>query len=143
VRVEGAAGERSSAVFAAVNMDAGDIIAVSEGVLLSGTWTWVFRTKRNWVGWREKSALAGLLCASGAVVLDLILTVVMHFRGDSNLAAIIFLAAFLAGILLGTAGIVLGILSKGTPKIAALIWSSVVLATTGATIFGMIVGMTQ
>jgi hypothetical protein len=35
---------------------------------------------------------------------DLILTIVMHFKGNSNFAGIFFLATIIAGILLGLAG---------------------------------------
>ena len=124
-------------------MGAGDIIAVSEGVLLAGTWAWVLRVKRVWSGWREKSALSGLMCATVAVVADLVLTVVMHFRGDSTFAAILFVAAVVAGLLLGTAGIVLGFLGSGTPKVAALIWSCVVLLSVAITVVVTMLAMTQ
>jgi hypothetical protein len=117
-------------------LDFGDIIAISESVLLVGTWAWVLRVKRVWSGWREKSALSGFLCATIAVVFDVILTVEMHFRGDGNFAAILFVVAVVAGLLLGTAGIVLGFLGKGTPKVAALVWSCVVLLSVAITVVG-------
>jgi hypothetical protein len=124
-------------------MGIGDLIASSEGIFLAGTWAWVLRIKRNWIGWREKSALCAFLCASAAVVLDLILTAVMHFRSESNFAAIFFLATIVAGILLGAAGITLAIMSKGTPKLAALIWSLIVLLSTGATILELMITIWQ
>ena len=124
-------------------VDIGDIIAISEGVLLVGTWAWVLRVKRVWSGWREKAALAGFLCATVSVVCDLVLTVVMHHRGDGTFAAILFMVAVVAGLLLGTAGIVLGFLGKGTPKVAALVWSSVVLLLVGITVVGTMMTMTQ
>jgi len=124
-------------------IDIGDIIAISEGVLLVGTWAWVLRVKRVWSGWREKAALAGFLCATVSVVCDLVLTVVMHHRGDGTFAAILFMVAVVAGLLLGTAGIVLGFLGKGTPKVAALVWSSVVLLLVGITVVGTMMTMTQ
>jgi hypothetical protein len=115
------------------NMDAGDIVAISEGLLLAGTWALVLRVKRKWSGWREKAALWGFLCASVAIVADLILTVVMHFRGESTFAALLFLATVIAGVLLGFAGFVLGILGRGTPRFASLAWSSVTLLSLAAT----------
>ena len=115
-------------------MDFGDIIAISEGVLLTGTWTWVLRNKRGWLGWREKSALGGLLCASVAILLDLILTAVMHFRGESDFAGVFFLATMVAGLFLGVAGFVLGIAGRGSPRIASLIWSCVTLLSTAITV---------
>jgi hypothetical protein len=117
-------------------MDAGDIIAISEGVLLAGTWAWVLRVKRVWSGWREKSALAGFVCATIAIAADFVLIVVMHFRGASRFAAILFMLAVVAALLLGTAGIVLGFLGKGTLKIPALVWSCVVLLSVAITVIG-------
>jgi hypothetical protein len=119
-------------------VDVGDIIALSEGILFAGTWIWVLRAKRSWIGWREKSAFFGFLCVSLAVILDLFLTAVMHLRGDSNFAATLFTVTFIAGILLSIAGMVLAIMGKGTPKVATLIWSALVLISAGATVVVMV-----
>jgi hypothetical protein len=124
-------------------IETGDIIAISEGILLAGTWAWVLRVKRAWSGWREKAALAGFLCATLSVVCDLVLTVVMHYRGDGTLAATLFMVAVVAGLLLGTAGVVLGFLGKGTPKVAALTWSGLVLLSVAITVVGTMMAMTQ
>jgi hypothetical protein len=124
-------------------MDTGDFIAISEGVLLAGTWAWVLRVTRVWSGWREKAALAGFLCATISVVCDLVLTVVMHYRGDGTLAAALLMVAVVAGLLLGTAGIVLGFLGKGTPKVAALVWSSLVLLSVAITVVSSMMAMTS
>ncbi len=124
-------------------MDAGDIIAISEGVLLVGTWAWLLRGKRVWAGWREKAALSGFLCATISVVCDLVLTVVMHFRGGNPFAATLFVVAVVAGLLLGTAGIVLGFLGQGTLKIPALVWSCVVLLSVAITVVGTVMAVTQ
>lgn len=124
-------------------MDAGDIIAISEGVLLVATWAWVLRVKRVWAGWREKAAFAGFLCATISVVCDLVLTAVMHFRGDNPFAATLFVVAVVAGLLLGTAGIVLGFLGKGTLKIPAIVWSCVVLLSVAITVVGTMMAVTQ
>ena len=124
-------------------MDAGDIIAISESVLLAGTWAWVLRVKRVSSGWRAKAAFAGFLCATISVVCDLVLTVVMHFRGDNPFAATLFVVAVVAGLLLGTAGVVLGFLGKGTLKIPALVWSCVVLLSVAITVVGSMRAMTQ
>ena len=115
-------------------IETGDIIAISQAVLLAGTWAWVLRIKHVWPGWREKSALAGFLCATIAVISDLLLIVVLHFRGDSTLASALFVVAVVAGLLLGTAGIVLGFLGKGIPKAAALVWSCLVLISVAITV---------
>lgn len=118
-------------------MDTGDVIAVSEGVLLAGTWGYVLHAKRSWSGWREKSALSGFVCVSLAIASDLILTVVMHFRGESTFAAVFFMGTMAAGALLGIAGFILGILGKGTPRIAAVVWSCVTLIVIAATVLLM------
>ncbi len=136
-------GQPPSAVHPIQIMDTGDIVAISEGILLAGTWAWVLRVKRVWSGWREKTAFAGFLCATISVVCDLVLTVVMHYRGDGTLAATLFMVAVVAGLLSGTAGIVLGFLGKGTPKVAALVWSSLVLLSVAITVVGTMMAMTQ
>jgi len=133
----------ASAVHPIQIMDAGDIIAISEGVLLVGTWAWLLRVKRVWSGWREKAAFSGFLCATIAVVCDLVLTVVMHFRGDNKFAATLFVVAVVAGLLLGTAGIVLGFLGKGTAKVAALVWSCLVLLSVAITVVDTMQRVTQ
>jgi hypothetical protein len=124
-------------------IESSDIIAISEGVLLAGTWAWVLRVKRVWSGWREKAALSGFLCATISVVCNLVLTVVMHFRGDNPFAATLFVVAVVAGLLLGTAGIVLGFLGKGTLKVPALVWSCVVLLSVAITVVGSMMAMTR
>jgi hypothetical protein len=62
-----------------------------------------------------------------AILLDLILTAVMLFRGESDFAGALFLATMTAGLVLGVAGLVLGTVGRGTPRIASLIWSCVTL----------------
>ena len=116
-------------------LDSGDIFAISEGVLLGATWAWTLRVKREWHGWREKAALFGFVSASIAIFADLILTVVMHFRGESMFAGVLFLVTAVGGSLLGLAAMILGIVGKGTPRIAALAWSLVILGTAVATLF--------
>jgi hypothetical protein len=124
-------------------IETGDIIAISEVVLLAGTWAWVLRAKRVWSGWREKSALSGFVCATIAVVADLVLTVEMHYRGHDTFAATLFMVAVVAGLLLGTAGIVLGFFGKGNLKIPALVWSCVVLLSIAITVVGTKMAITQ
>jgi hypothetical protein len=117
-------------------LDTGDIVVFSEGLLMAGTWAWVFRLKKSWTGWREKSALWGLICATLAIALDLALTVVMQVQADSNFAIQFLLVVFIAGIVLAVAGLTLGALGKGTPKLAALLWSLEILIATGVTVVG-------
>jgi len=45
--------------------------------------------------------------------------------------------------LLGTAGVVLGFLGKGTPKIAALIWSGLNLLSVAITVVGSMLAITR
>jgi hypothetical protein len=105
-------------------LDFGDILAISEGAVLVGTWAWVLHNNGPD---GEKSSLGGLFCASMAILLDLILTAVMLFRGESDFAGALFLATMTAGLVLGVAGLVLGTVGRGTPRIASLIWSCVTL----------------
>ncbi|HEY6372014.1 MAG TPA: hypothetical protein VIX37_15670 [Candidatus Sulfotelmatobacter sp.] len=67
----------------------------------------------------------------------------MHYRGDGSFAPALLVIAVVAGLLLGTAGIVLGFLGKGTPKIAALVWSSLVLLSVAITVVGTMRAITQ
>ena len=85
----------------------------------------------------------GFVCATISVVCDLVLTVVMHFRGDNPFAATLFVVAVVAGLLLGTAGIVLSFLGKGALKIPALVWSCVVLLSVAITVVGTMHAVTQ
>ena len=76
-----------------------------------------------------------MLCATIATIADLLLTVVMHYRGSSIFAAQFFIATVISGVVLGVAGIVLGgTLGRGTPRVAALLWSLVVLASIAFTV---------
>jgi hypothetical protein len=76
-----------------------------------------------------------MLCATAATIAALLLTAVMHYRGGSIFAAQFFIAAVVSGMLLGVAGIVLGgALGRGTPRVAALLWSLVVLASIAYTV---------
>ena len=117
-----------------ITVDAGDIIAICEGILLAGTWAWSLRMKRVWSGWREKSSLWALLCASFAILADLILTLVMHFRGESTFAAMLFIVTLVAALLLGIAGVVLGVLGRGSPRIAGLVWSGLTLFSVASSV---------
>jgi hypothetical protein len=118
-----------------ITIDAGDIVAICEGALLAGTWVWALRVKRSWSGWREKSALLALLCATVAVLADLGLTIVMHFRGENTFVGMLFLVALVGSLLLGTAGIVFGILGRGSPRIAGLLWSCLTLISVASSVF--------
>ena len=124
-------------------MDAGDFVALAEGVLLAGTWAWVLRAKHPRSGWRQHSALWSLICASIAILSDIILTVVMHYRGETTLAAILFLTTLVASLLLGLAGIVLGFLGRGSPRVAGLLWSCVTLCSIAASVLLAVMGYSQ
>jgi hypothetical protein len=117
-----------------ITVDPGDMVAVCEGFFLAATWVWILRAKRKWPGWREKLSLYALLCASVSILADLILTSTMHFRGDSTFTAELFVATLVASLLLGVAGIVLAFLGRGSPRIAALIWSGLTLFSVAASV---------
>jgi hypothetical protein len=59
---------------------------------------------------------------------------IMHFRGESAFAAIFFLIALIASLLLGVGGIVLGVLGRGSPRIAGLLWSCVTLISVASSV---------
>ncbi len=124
-------------------MDAGDFVAIAEGVLLAATWAWALRERRPRTVGRQHSALWSLICASIAILSDIILTVVMHYRGETTLAAILFLNTLVASLLLGLAGIVLGILGRGTPRVAGLLWSCVTLCSIAASVLLAVMGYSQ
>gem|GEM_PF-2622291 len=117
-------------------MNKGDVVALLEAIALMGTWYWVLRRPITFDGRRRKFAIFGLGFASLAVISDLILTVVMHFHQnpDDIFAAKAFLAGFLVSIPSALAGLICGIVGKGTPRIAAIIWSTLMLALATATL---------
>jgi hypothetical protein len=115
-------------------VDAGDFIAVAEAFLLAGTWAWALRRKRVWVGWREKSALSALICATVAALADSMLILVLHSHSNSTSTGITFVIALVASLLLGMAGLVLGMLGKGIPRMAGTIWSAVTLLSVAVSV---------
>jgi hypothetical protein len=118
-------------------LEAGDFVAISEGVALAGTWFWVLRRKVDRIGMRRRLATYAFGTASMSVVFDLILTVILHFHQnpDDAVAGLAYVVLFPLGIVTALAGLVLGLVAKGVPRIAAIAWSLVMLATGAVTVF--------
>ena len=60
------------------------MIALLDKVALAGTWCWILRRRITFNGIRQKLAVADLILASISVILDLVLTLVMHFHNNSD-----------------------------------------------------------
>lgn len=125
-------------------MNVPGIIALSEGALaifMAGTWWWVFHQQNVYVGWRRTASLVGLALPTVALVVELVLAAVVHFRpldaldaaslrgGWSAFAGRLWVWSLIATGLLSFCGLVLGILGKGNPRVAAVLWSSLVLGS--------------
>ena len=121
-------------------MDTGDAITFLETVALAGTWYWALRRPISFDGNRRKLAVLGLGFASLAVLLDLTLTIIMHFHSnpDDVFAAKVFLVVFMLVTLSALAGLICGIVGKGTPRVAAIIWSTLMLAFSAVTLLQLV-----
>ena len=117
-------------------MDTGDYVALAEAVGLAGTWLWVLRRNVERQEIRRKLALYAFGAASLSIILDLILTVILHFHQnpDDDIAARAWLILFPSGALTALIGLVLGLIGKGTPRIAAVVWSLVMLISVAITV---------
>lgn len=121
------------------------IVATSEGALavfMAGTWWWLLRQQVVYVGWRRTASLAGLALPSLALIVELMLAaVILHYGsvdaldaatrrgGWSALGGRLWMGSFLATGVLSFCGLILAILGKGNPRVAAAVWSSVVLGS--------------
>ena len=123
-------------------MDVLRIIALSEGaagVLIAWTWYRLPPGGNFRADWRNRASLVALVLASMALAIQLALVLVTWFRpleridsaslqgGWNSFVAYLWLGSFLATGVLALCGVVLAILGKGTPRIAAGVWSFVVL----------------
>jgi hypothetical protein len=121
------------------------IMAGSEAVLaifIGGTWWWVLRQQDAYVGWRRTASLTALALPTVALIVELVLAaVVAHYRslealdaaslhgGWSALGGRLWVWSFFATGLLSFCGLVLAIVGKGNPRVAAAVWSSLVLGS--------------
>jgi hypothetical protein len=89
---------------------------------------------------REKLAIYAFGAASLSVVLDLILTVILHFHQnpDDALAGKAYLLLFPSGALAALIGLVLGLIAKGTPRMAAVLWSLLMLGSVAVTMYSIV-----
>ena len=121
------------------------MMAGSEGVLaifIGGTWWWVLRQENAQVGWRRTASWVGLALPTAALIIELWLAaVVAHYRslealdtaslrgGWSAFGGRFWLWSFFATGLFSFCGLLLAIIGKGTPRVAAAVWSSIVLGS--------------
>ena len=123
-------------------MDVPKLLAVSEGtsvVLIAGTWYWVSRQGNVYANWRNKASFVALVLASIAVAVQFALAIFTQFHslealdtaslkgGGNAVVAHLWLWSFFAAGLLSFAGLALAILGKGSPRLPAGVWSSIVL----------------
>lgn len=112
------------------------------GVLMIGTWWWVLRQRVEYAGWRRTASLVGLALPTLALIIELLLAgILAHYGSLRNLdeASLrggwpAFVGRALLGLSLATGllsfgGLVLAVVGKGNPRIAAVIWSCVILGT--------------
>src|SRR5258708_37981551 len=125
-------------------MDVWAIIAISEGalaILMAGTWYWVSRQHTQYSGWRQRASLIALALPTLALVIDLALATVAHLRplrelDDASLrggwyafAGSVSLWSLLATGPLSLSGLILAIVGKRIPRVAAAIWAFLILVT--------------
>ena len=109
----------------------GDYVAIAEGVGLAGTW---FSVLRRGVQFREKwrkLAIYSFALASLSVASDLTLTIIFHFHQnpDDALAGKAYLVLFPICALTALIGLAFGLIARGTPRIAGVVWSLVMLTS--------------
>jgi hypothetical protein len=105
-------------------MDVGDAVGLVEAGLISVTWALVLRRKPDFQGWRRKLAVSALACPTVAVALDLAVTAIMHFHSPDSFVAQLWAYAVMGTLVLGVCGLALAIFGRGSPRIAAIVWSS-------------------
>lgn len=126
-------------------MNVPEMIATSEGVLaifMAGTWWWVLRQHDVYVGWRRMASLAGLGLATIALIIELVLAAELAYYGSleawdaaslrggwSAFEGWLWVCSFFAAGLLSFCGLVLATVGKGNPRIAAAVWSTLILGT--------------
>jgi hypothetical protein len=118
-------------------LDLGDYVAIAEGIALAGTWFWVLRRNVARDGIRSKLAMYAFGAASLSVIFDLILTVILHFHQnpDDAVAGKAYLLLFPSAALAALIGLVLGFFAKGFPRIAAVLWSLVMLTSVAFSVY--------
>lgn len=126
-------------------METFGIMTMFEGgliLLMAGTWWRVLRRHEPYVGWRRVASLAGLALPTLALLIELGLTAdVAHYGsleasdaasvrgGWAALEARLWLWSFFAVGLLSLSGLILAIVAKGSPRLAAALWSFMVLGS--------------
>jgi hypothetical protein len=115
-------------------MDLGDGVVVVEGMALVGCCVWVQSKRLSFEDWRRRAALTSFICASVAVVFDLVLAGIMHWVAPGGVREHVYLGLFGATILMTLLSLVLGLLGRGSPRIVALIWCFLLICHIALTI---------
>jgi cytochrome bd-type quinol oxidase subunit 2 len=105
-------------------MDAGDVVAITEVALIGVTWALTLRREQDFQGRRSKLAVSALALPTVAVVLDLALTAITHFHSPDSFVAQLWAYTVIFTLVVGVCGLALAIVGKGSPRIAAMVWSS-------------------
>jgi hypothetical protein len=123
-------------------MDVWEMIAILEGalaILIAGTWYWVLRQHGEYSGWRQRASLTALALPTLALVINLALATVVHLRplrdlDDASLrggwqafGGSLWVWSLLATGPLSFCGLILVVVGKGMPRVAAAIWSFLTL----------------
>lgn len=118
-------------------LEFGDYVGIAEGIALVGTWRWALSRGVPRNGMRHKLAIYALGAASISVVIDLILTLILHFHQnpDDSFAGKAYLLLFPLSALAALIGLVSGLIARGTPRVAAVIWSLLMLASDAVTMY--------
>jgi hypothetical protein len=94
--------------------------------LLAGSWAWLLRREPTFPDWRSRAGVASLVCATAAEILGLMLAIILHL-GLASVSEFYFRSLVAMG-LLSLIGIVLGAVSKGSPRLVGTVWSFIVFA---------------
>jgi len=106
-------------------MNFADEIIILIAVLVGGTWIRLRPDRAGYADWRAKASFGALLCGSAAAGIALLLRGLRHFAPNTT---DLHFRALEAMTLLALLGILLGLMGKGSPRLAGLFWSSVMLA---------------
>jgi hypothetical protein len=106
-------------------MNFADEIIILIALLVGGTWFRWRPDRGTYANWRAKASFGALLCGSSAAGIALLLRALRHFSPN---ATDLYFRALEAMTLLALLGILRGLVGKGSPRLAGLFWSAVMLA---------------
>jgi hypothetical protein len=97
-------------------------------IFMAATWGWALQRCGTTVGWRQRAVWVGLILSTVALAGDTLLSAIIYLRSLSPPEA-----ANLRGVWtlltgpLAVSGLILSVVGKGTGRIAAAIWSGVLM----------------